>query len=61
MSDLDYEEYLEDRYLAKWERRDRELQKRKHGVRMDGKGTRLLGTLSLKDKSRKKGREQNWR
>jgi hypothetical protein len=61
MSDFDYEEYLEDRYLAKWERRDRELQKRKHGMRMDGKGTRLLGTLSIKDKPRKKGREQSWR
>jgi hypothetical protein len=60
MSDFDYEEYLEDRYLAKWERRDRELQKRKHGMRMDGKGTRLLSALSVKNKSRKR-REQSWR
>jgi hypothetical protein len=59
MSDFDYEEYLEDRYLAKWERRDRELQKRKHGMRMDGKGTRLLSALSVKNKSRKR-REQSW-
>jgi hypothetical protein len=60
MSDFDYEEYLEDRYLARWERRDRELQKRKHGMRMDGKGTRLLSALSVKNKSRKR-REQSWR
>jgi hypothetical protein len=55
-----YEEYLEDRYLAKWERRDKELQKRKHGMRMDGKGTRLLSTLSVKDKPQKR-RGQGWR
>jgi hypothetical protein len=60
MSDFDYEEYLEDRYLARWERRDRELQKRKHGMRMDGKGTRLLSAISVKNKSRKR-REQSWR
>ena len=53
----DYYDYLDAKTQARLERRERELHKRKYGMRVSGRGNRLLAELSIKskkDKSRRK-------